>query len=1106
MGRLLAFLVTDLVGSTEVLSRLGESRAESLQRTYVGMLRSAIAAADGDELKSFGDGVMASFPTASQAVACAAAMQRAFVRHNARGGERLDVRIGLDVGEAADEPERLDREGFFGRAAVRAKRLCDAALGGQILVSDLVAALGSGRGGYSFSPAGLVQLKGFPEPVTTFAVAYERTAAERPALPPELATQPVSASPFVGRGGERDRLLRLWSDVERGRRGLAFVTGEPGIGKTRLTAEYALDVYSRGGVVLWGRSFEEGLVPYQPFVQALRHYLLECDPDELRLQLAVGAAELARLVPELEARLRPMSSVQEEIEGGRYRLFEAVAALLADIAAAHPLLLVLDDLQWADQATLLLLKHVAVDPRPASLLVLGTYRDSEVPRAHPLAQLQADVERDSAIERIELGGLPAGEVATLVASLIGGAPPEELLSTLQSETDGNPFFVEELVRDLEATGLVANPERLGTEGVAVPARVKELVARRLQRLSPKAFETLRVASVIGSEFGIELLASVVAEPEDELVQVLDEGVASRLIVEAPSRLGRYGFSHALVQQALYEEQTANWRASVHGRIAGALESCGPDPAPFAAELAHHFASFGRAPEKVVRCGRAAGKQALVVLAYEDATREFSRALDTLAAVRPEDHAERAELLVLLGTAQTRAGDAPAARASFRQAAELAAKIGSPETLARAALGYGGTAGFGGVWVKFADIDAELVHFLEEGLRQCSGGDNPTRVRLLGRLAQALYWSPDGGRAEGLSREALESARRLGDKAALAHALDSRHVVLWGPDHLAERTALALEMLRLGEELADRDITLEAYAWLITNALASEPIEVVDAYIDAHSRVARELRQPYHLWYTEVTRAMRAHLEGRFEEAGRLAETAWGYGEQAHGENARQTYLVQTLFLSLDLGRLEELVDGLAGYVAVSPLAAWHAALGLAHAGLDQREQALAEVERFASDGFETIPRDCIWMATMCMLARVVARFDAEEHAEPLYQLLRPFAERRCVVGGAVLCLGPISYFLGRLARVLGEHDLALEHLDQALAASRALRAPPLVARTQVETARVLLARSAGGDVGRARALLDQAAGGARAAGMAKLHADAAGILSAAQRPMAVIKR
>jgi class 3 adenylate cyclase/tetratricopeptide (TPR) repeat protein len=1104
VGRLLAFLVTDLVGSTEVLSRLGETRAATLQRTYFGLLRTAIASAGGKELKSFGDGMMAAFDTPSAAVGCAVAMQRVFERHNSRGGERLDVRIGIACGEAADEPERLDSDGFFGGPAVRAKRLCDAALGGQILVSDVVATLARPRSGYAFSPVGLVTLKGFPEPAAAFSVAYDRSASKRPALPPELAARPINRSPFVGRSAEWDRLLEVWADVESGQRRLASVIGEPGIGKTRLAAEFALEVYERGGVVLWGRSFEEALIPYQPFVQALRHYLLECDPDELRLQLAVGAAELARLVPELEARLGPGDALpREDTEGGRYRLFEAVASLLADVAAAHPVLVVLDDLQWADQATLLLLKHLAVVPTPASLLLLATYRDSEVPRGHPLAQVQADIERDSATERIQVCGLPADDVRRLVAALTGLAPPAELLDWLQSETAGNPFFVEELVHHLESTGLVTSAERLSAENVGVPARVMELVARRLQRLSPPAFEALRVASVIGSEFDIDVLASVLNEREDRLVELLDEAVAARMLVEVPCCVGSYGFSHALVQQALYEEQTANRRGSVHGRIAAALESRVESTGRLA-ELSHHLAAFGRAPEKVLRFARAAGEQALELLAYEDATREFARALDALAETCFDDRASRAVLLVLLGTAQTRAGNAPAALSSFKQAAELAVEGDAPETLARAALGYGGTAGFGGVWVKFAAVDEELVHFLEEALRRCSGRDNPMRVRLLGRLAQALYWSPDGERAEALSREALESARRLGDRAALAHALDSRHVALWGPDHLTARRALAREMLELGEQLSDRDIRLEAYAWLITDALDSEPIDVVDGYIEAHARVAAELRQPYHLWYTDATRAMRAHLEGRFADAGRFAEAAWGHGEQAHGENARQTYLVQTLFLSLDLGRLEELVATLVPYVADSPLPAWHAALALAYAGLDRREEALAEVERFAADSFRTIPRDCVWMATIAMLARVVTRFNAHVHAEPLYALLKPFAGRTVSVGGAVLCLGPVSHYLGRLARVLGDHALALDHLDNALAVSHVLAAPPLVVRTQAETAKVLLDRRAEGDAGRARALFEEAATGAAALGMAKLRTDVEDLLAAGASPLVAV--
>jgi tetratricopeptide (TPR) repeat protein len=1051
------------------------------------VLRSATTASGGRELTASGDGVLACFDCPSDAVGCAVALQRAFERHNGRGDGRLDVRIGVQVGETSESDEQVVREAALGGAAVEARTLCELALGGQILVSQLVASLARTCDGCSFSPVGLLRLRALQEAVPGFEVVYERSVRRQVPLPSELAARPVGPGLFVGRNGERERLRRVWRRAVQGERQLALVAGEPGIGKTRLAAELACELHCEDAVVLWGRSFEEALVPYQPFVQALRHYVTSCDPDELRSRLPPDAAPLARLLPELALRSpEAVRGAGGEDEGERYRLFEAIASLLSQIAADAPLLLVLDDMQWADQGTLLLLKSIALDPRPAPLLVLATYRDSEVARSHALACVLADVGRDREVELIELGGLADAEVATLGDALLGFGIPAETAHSLWSETRGNPFFLEEVVRQLAELGGTADPEhfraaRATIAGLGVPRRVKELVVRRLERLPPPALRALSVASVVGTEFPLDLLAHVLEEREEQLVSLLDAAVEARLLVESPARIGDYEFSHALIQQALYEEQTANRRAALHARIGEALELLHPEAA---AALAHHFSAAGpRSVEKVVTYGRAAGVQALELLAYEDAAREFTRVLAALQTVTPHDLGSRAELLVLLGAAQSRAGDATEASASFAEAAGIARQVGAATTLARAALGYGGGAGFGGVWTKLAQVDETLVGFLEDALATVPAEDLQLRIRLLSRLAEALYWAPDGTRMLALSEQALALARELGDPAALAHALDGRHVALWEPANLEELRQIAEEMLQLGEQAGDLELQLEAYAWLITDALESDPIDVVDRYIAAHARLAEELRQPYHLWYTEVTRAMRAHLDGRFDETAPRIEKAWGHGQTAHAATARQTSLVQQTLLKLNTGELDELVDGLEQAATESPLPAWQAVLALAYAGVDRREEALALVEAFAENGFAGVRRDCVWTTTLGLLARVVGRFDAREYAPPLYRLLLPYADRNCVAGGAILCLGPISRFLGMLARVAGDHERALQHLRQALARSRALGSRSLIARTQFEIAQTLLARGADGDAERADELLQEVEAAAGEVGM-----------------------
>ena len=1091
--RLAAFAFGELVETSATLESLGEARSGRARHAYFDVVRIAIASAGGRELETVGDGVLAVFESPSDALSFASAVQRGCERESRRAAERLDVRVGIDVGETASDDGSAAQEAL---AAARARHLARAADSGSVLASGVVATLAAGADA-RFSPVGLLDLPGVHEPVPAFEVRWERPAVEQAPLPAELE-RAVPQTPFVGREAEQERLGAIWRLALRGERQLAFVAGEPGIGKTRLVAEFVRDLHEDGAVVLWGRSSEEVLSPYQPFVQALRHHVRSAPLEELREQVGASVDLLARLLPDVRSRLPvPELSPVEEPESERYRLFEAVGHLLAVASGERPIVLALDDLQWADQGTLLLLKHVARDPVPAPLLLLGTYRQSEIGRDHPLALVKADVERDRIVELIELSGLAEEEITTLVGSLVGWNPPSEVARSLHGETGGNPFFLEEVVRHLEQLGLSADPERLAgvtatVREIGVPARVRELVGRRVQRLTRPGRETLAAAAVIGSEPSRDVLSEVLQlESDQELGAALDELVDARLLAESPDRIGRYRFSHALIQHALYEEQTLNRRATLHEQVGAALERLRPEDGELHAALAYHYARAGdQLARKVVRHGRTAGEHALGLFAYEDAIRELTVALTALESSDGADRRERAELLALLGTARTRAGDYPAARVAFHEAAELSAATGTWPTLAHAALGFGGGSTFGGVWETLQGVDLELVRLLERALAAAPAGDSLERVRLLARLAQALYWIPEAAdRALLLSDEAVATARRLRDSGALAYALDSRRVVLWSPDRLDEGRALAEEILAIGRELGDRDIQLEALVWLITDALERGSITVVDHLIAEYERIAAELRQHYHLWFTQVLRAMRAHLDGRFDDAVALSQQAYAYGGHALGQQALQVHLAQALFLWLDQGRAEELLEEIGNHPAAWPDRLLHAALALSLAGLDRREEALAEVERVAEQGLSSIPRDVLWTTTIVALSRAIAHLDDPTHAEELYELLLPYADRIGVTGGPVLCLGPVSRILGMLARAGGRPDTALEHFADALDRSRALGSPPLVARTQLETAKAFLLRDGPGDRERAQQLLPEARATASGLRMAKLLHD-----------------
>jgi class 3 adenylate cyclase len=565
------FLFTDLVGSTGWLERLGEDGAEELRRTHFSLLRQAVVEAGGQEVKNLGDGLMVAFASPLSALGCALAVQRSVAAHNqAHPERRLDVRVGLQAGEAVRA-----EDDFFGTAVVVAKRLCDRAEGGQILAGELVSSLVGSRGDFLFRPLGPLLLKGLTTPVPAVEVAWlrpEDAAADhggqaglRPIPLPHYLTG--TGRVFVGRDDELDRLRVAWKEAEAGRRRVVMVGGEPGVGKTRLAAVFSEELHSNGATVLAGRCDEELAVPYQPVVEALRH-LVDHTPDSLLVaRLGRFGGELVRLVPDLGPRAPALPApLRSDPETERYRLFDAVAAWLSAVSADQPLLLVVDDLQWAASPTLLLLRHVVRSPAPMRLLVLGTYRDTELRPGHPLVDLLADLRRDEAVEHLPLSGLDEAEVLAVVEQAAGHGLDEEeraLARTIHDETEGNPFFVWEIVRHLAETGAVVRRQGrwvVERSGLGIPEGVRDVVGRRLSRLSEAANQVLSTAAVVGADFEIGVLRAVCELDEGELVVALDEAAGARLVQETGA--GTYQFVHALVRSALYDRLSATRRAGL----------------------------------------------------------------------------------------------------------------------------------------------------------------------------------------------------------------------------------------------------------------------------------------------------------------------------------------------------------------------------------------------------------------------------------------------------------------------------------------------------------------------------------------------------------------
>jgi class 3 adenylate cyclase len=1083
-------LFTDLVGSTELRSRLGEDAAEELRRTHDRLIAGAIEANRGRLVKNLGDGVMATFTGASDAIAAAMAIQQALDRYNrsASGDVPLEVRIGVSAGDVA-----FEEADCFGTPVIEAARLCAAAGGGKILVTEVVRLLTGTAGGHAFAPVGALDLKGLAAPVAAYEVRWEPLGG--PDLPmPAFLTR--TGRVFVGRDEELERLLRLWKEATAGERRVALLAGEPGIGKTRLAVELAVGVRDSGGVVLAGRCDEDLGVPYQPFVEALRHYVT-CAENR---RLGRYGGELVRLLPELTQLVPGLPEpLRSDPETERYRLFDAVAAWLADVSAEAPVLLVLDDLHWAAKPTLLLLRHLFRFAEPLRLLVVVTYRDSDIGRGNPVSEFLADLRRESGVERIALSGLDTPAVAAFIEAAAGHRlddEEQELPRVVWRETDGNPFFVAEVLRHLSESGAIEQRDGRWTLSAAVhelgiPEGVRDVVGRRLSRLSAEANGVLRCASVAGLEFEPAVVQTAGGFGEDTVFSALEEAVAARLLIEVPGPGPRNRFAHALVRATLYDELTAARRVTLHRKVAEAIElRHATDLKDYLPALAHHWARAS-APTaettKAVDYAAQAGDQALAQLAHDEAVTYYRQALDLLdAAGAPANDRRRVELLIALGDAQRRVGDA-AYRQTLLNAAHLAQHMGDPDALARAAL-----ANYRGFFSFTGSVDAERVAVLEAALDTTGLREDPLRARLLVNLAVELHFVGDSSRRRALSDEALTIARRFGDPLTLAHVLHARCVGIYEPSTARERLANTEELLSVAERLGDPAITIWAWVWQVVFATEVADLAKSDRSLDHVTKLAADLRQPMLLWVASYLRTGRLLLAGRLREAEHAVMETRELGVRAGQPDAHLFFGAQRYQLCFEQGRLNELADRLRQAPDERDEPLTRAYVALAYCELDRIEDARRVFAPLATRVGE-LPVDILWLEATSLSAAVCHSLCDRTLAARLLDLLRPFSNQ--LAGQGILWWGSVSHYLGLLAATLERYDEAEARFAAAQSIHEQFAAPTWLARTRLEWARMLLTRGQSADAARARDLSGQALETARELGLATVERRAVALMT-----------
>jgi DNA-binding SARP family transcriptional activator/tetratricopeptide (TPR) repeat protein len=889
-----------------------------------------------------------------------------------------------------------------------------------------------------------------------------------PAEPAQRPT-PRPGSVFIGRQRELGELLEGLEDAVAGRGRLFLISGEPGIGKSRLADELINHARARDARVLVGRCWEAGGAPaYWPWVQAIRAYARESNPESLRAQLGAGAADVAQIVPELGELFPDLATpALPETEGARFRFFDAFATFLKSAGKTQPLVLVLDDLHAADEPSLLLLQFVARELNDSSLLLIAAYRDVDPTVTDPLTTALTELAREPAAQILQLGGLEESDVAHFIELTIARSPAAGLAAKMHAETEGNPLFVGEIVRLLAAEeGL---DDSAGLQ-LPIPQTVKEVIGRRLRHLSDDCNRVLTLASVLGREFDLGALELLSEHDRDGDLEALDEATSARIISEVPGAIGRLRFAHALIRDVVYERLPSRRRLRLHEQVGEALEHFyADDLQPHLAELAHHFyeASPSGDVSKAIGYAVRAAEQAVGLLAFEEAVRLYEMALRLTKA----PGLKRCQLLLALGDAQARAGDTPASKRSFREAAKLAQARGLAEQLAHAALGYGGRL----VWEVSRD-DEYHVSLLEAALDALGDEDSILRVRLLARLAggplRDARFPPE--RREAIGREALEMARRIGDRATLAYALGGYFQSRHSPDNLRMQLAVATEFVDVATEIGDYEQACEGHDQCFDALVGLGDISGAKASLEAMTKLAKELRQPSQDWLVTANWTLLALLEGRLDDAEELILEARRLGERAQSWNAEVSYRLQLYMLRREQGRLAEVADLVRQSSYDYPTyPVWRCVLAQLEAELGREGEARKEFEALAADDFAGLPFDEEWLVGMGLLSETASALSHIDGAAILYERLLPYADR-VAIAYPEISTGPVARYLGILASAAGRWDAAASHFEEALELGRRMGARPWFARTQENFAAMRRARGAAGDAEQAAALSAQA--------------------------------
>lgn len=744
---LVTILVTDVVGSTALQVAHGDAEGSALIEACNATVRSQVSAHNGRVVDSIGDGVMAAFVSPRRAVACALAIRRELACDAASSSDlAVGLRIGLHTGEVL-----IDGDNLHGAAVSAANRVCARAGAGEVLVSDVVRQLCGCVPGAEMRDHGVHELKGFSQPWRLFLVEAQPEPPLKDAL-----------TPFVGRDAPRGELRLRLRRARRGEGSIFMIGGEPGVGKSRLAEEIGAEARRRGFSVLTGHCYEApGDLPYMPWVEIVETVARLLGTDATLEIMGANASALAQMVPELRLICPEIEfPIQLPAEQQRRYLFTCVREFLTRVSSTRPLVLVFEDLHWADESTLTLLDHLTEWVAAMPVLVLATFRDAATEMPAHLEAMLAQVPRRRAAHLMSLPRHSHREVAAMVEAITGRAPPLTLTSALYRQSDGNAFFVEELLRHLDETGRLFDEtndfrQDLMQEDFGIPANVMLVTRHRLRRFSKTARDVLAVAAVVGRSFPFGLLEQVAPAHGSDLLDIVDEAERAQILVEL--RDGSYRFRHELIRHTLLSDLSVTRCERYHLTVADALERRHGDDSSYASEIARHLIASGSEADcaRTARHLERAGDRAQTAAAYEEALRLYTR-----AAALDRTESRQAELLLKIGGAQRGLGRWDEATIAWNRALSLLEVFGCDEAVA--ALCWDLCRQLGWAY-RFP----EMVVVARRACAAVGERESPQRARVLGIMGLALALTGEPETADRHAEEARALAEASGDEHVLA---------------------------------------------------------------------------------------------------------------------------------------------------------------------------------------------------------------------------------------------------------------------------------------------------------------------------------------------------